>query len=182
MAPQIRAVSKTFVIDFDDPVGAKVREPLARLDVFEFKQAGMIAIDPELGRASQHAFALDAFYYDAADCTLADRSAGSYPGREQTRTNVGSAANNNGMFTITYVDDNAFVFAFWEWLDADDTRGNYTREVRTDGLDGFTLGRFHGDEVFQLPRVGGQTRYELTQPEIGKLQLNILCETESELR
>jgi hypothetical protein len=142
----------------------------------------MIAIDAELSRAGQHAFALDAFYYDAADCAIADRSAGSYPGREQPWTNVGSAADDNGPFTITYVDDNALVFAFWEWLDADHARGNYAREVRTRGLDAFTLGRFHRDEVFQLRRVGGQTRYELTQPEIGKLQLSILSEAESKLR
>src|SRR5690242_11902751 len=113
MAPQIRAVSEALVVNFNDPVRAEVREPLARLDVFQLQEARMIAIDAEFGRAGQHAFALDAFYNDAADCALAERSARGYPGREQTWTNIGSAANDNGLFTVAYVDDNALVFAFW---------------------------------------------------------------------
>src|SRR5690242_6842830 len=97
VAPEIGAMREAFVVDFDDPIGMEIGQGLAGFDVLEFEQAGVIAIDAELGGTGEHAFAFDAFLQRSGKSHVAVYGAGWKPNGQHASPSIRSATHDGSV-------------------------------------------------------------------------------------
>ena len=159
VAPEVGTVGDGFVVDLEDAIGKASGEGRADLRI-DFEDAGVIAVDGELGAAGQHAVA-----FDAIDDLLAERDVGGY----DAGAAVGRAADDREFAVAAGVEGGLDVVAGGDGLDGFDASGAGAFEEFAGALDAFALGGLHGDELFE--GLGGAVEVldEFADPIVGEL-------------
>ncbi len=155
MAPKIRPMRDALVVDLDDAVGRR------NLAAPQFENPSMIAIDPELGGARQHAVALNARNHLHAQRNI--NSAESRPAIRRT-------AHHDLSAVPIGIHNSLHVVAALNRLHAFHHRRYRVRQQRAHGFHALALGGLHRDQALQRLRRHIQAIHKSANPVVGEFQ------------